>query len=145
MFKRISCFSCFGSFYIKSISFLSFFLSLSVISSLPPSTDWHLGPVTPSSLFWTLMLSALLYPAVLYHVVYHLKSMYSCILRSFPIRQEYAWCTEVVTPLHQCCHILLSVLHHFLLRPQRRLPETMLSSLLSAHSAVTDWCTRVNR
>jgi len=37
------------------------------------------------------------------------------------------------------------VLHHFLSRPQRCLPETMLSSFLAAHSAVTDWCTAVNR
>lgn len=135
--------------HFSSQSLCGIFLRISfkkrVISSLLYSTDWRLGPVTSSSLFQTLMLSALSYPAGLYHVVYHLKSMYSCTLRSSAIRQDYPWFIEVVTSLRRCWHILLFVLHHFLSRPQRCLPETMLSSLLSAHSAVTDWCTWVNR
>lgn len=117
-----------------------YFLKYSAISSLLYS-DRRLGHVTRSSLFQTLMLSALLYPAGPYHVVYHLKSMYSCTLRSSAIRRDYPWFIEVMTSLHQHWHILLFALHHFLSRPQPCLPETMPSSLLSAHSAVTDWCT----
>lgn len=107
--------------------------------------DWPPCPVTHSSVFQTLMPSALLYPAGPYRVVHHLKSMYSCTLRSSTIRQDYLWFIEVMTSLHWHSHILLFVLHHFLSRPHWCLNETMLSSLLSAHSPVTDWCTGVNR
>lgn len=85
--NSVKCLSEFHTSDVLAVFTLTFF---SLISSQPYSIDWHLGPVTLSSLFWTLMLSAALYPAGLYHVLYHLKSMYSCILRSFPIRQEYA-------------------------------------------------------
>lgn len=77
-----------------------------VISDRLHATTWRLGPVTSSSLFHTLMLSALLYPAGPYYVVYHLESMYSCTLRSFAIHQDHPWFTEVVTSRHQSWHIL---------------------------------------
>lgn len=136
--KSANLLKCLSEFHTPhACAFLCQFFS-GAVPRLLCATDRRLCPVTCSSLFQTLMLSALPHPAGPYHVVYHLKSMYSCTLRSSAIRQDYPCFIEVVTSLHRSWHILLFVLHHFLLRPRRCLPETMLSSLLSAHSTVTD-------